>query len=124
MALVQRNKMDMCQGPLMSKIIAFAIPLILTTVLQQLFHAADLVVIGRFASYQSMGAIGATAAICAMMAGMAYCVSSLPMPSVPNSVGTFFVVVLLINFVNSALWQQKRYTFVYTMRQCKNSHFF
>ncbi len=67
MALVQRNKMDMCQGPLMSKIIAFAIPLILTTVLQQLFHAADLVVIGRFASYQSMGAIGATAAICSMM---------------------------------------------------------
>lgn len=67
MAHVQRNKMDMCHGPLLSKIVTFAIPLIIATVLQQLFHAADLMVIGRFASYQSMAAIGATATIYGML---------------------------------------------------------
>ena len=57
----------MCQGPLMSKIIKFAIPLILTTLLQNTFNAADLMVIGRFASYQSMAAIGASATIYGML---------------------------------------------------------
>ena len=63
MALAKNNKMDMCQGPLLSKIIKFAIPLIFTTLLQNTFHAADLMVIGRFASYQSMAAIGASTTI-------------------------------------------------------------
>ena len=67
MALAKNNKMDMCQGPLLPKIIKFAIPLIVTTLLQQLFHAADLMVIGRFSTYQSMAAIGATATIFGML---------------------------------------------------------
>ena len=67
MALAKNNKMDMCQGPLLPKIIKFAIPLIFTTLLQNTFHAADLMVIGRFSTYQSMAAIGATATIFGML---------------------------------------------------------
>ena len=54
-----RYHMDMCNGPLFRKIIWFALPLIATGALQQLFSAADLIVVGRYATYQDMAAVGA-----------------------------------------------------------------
>ena len=41
-------EMDMCNGPLVGKILLFAFPLMLSSVLQLLFNAADIVVVGRF----------------------------------------------------------------------------
>lgn len=43
-----KKEMDMLHGPLASKILLFAIPLACTGILQQLFNAADVMVIGRF----------------------------------------------------------------------------
>ena len=43
-----RKAADMCEGPLISRIILYTIPIILTGVLQLLFNAADLVVVGRY----------------------------------------------------------------------------
>ena len=59
---MQKDKfqIDMCHGPLFSKIVLFALPLMLTNILQLLFHAADLIVIGHFASYEAMAAVGCT----------------------------------------------------------------
>lgn len=54
---------DMCEGPLLKKIVFYTIPIILTGVLQLLFNAADLVVVGRYGSEFSVGAVGATGAI-------------------------------------------------------------
>ena len=51
---------DMTHGPLLGKIILFAIPLILTNALQLMFHAADLIVLGQFAAPEAMAAVGAT----------------------------------------------------------------
>ena len=42
-------EMDMCNGPLFSKLIVFAVPLMLSGILQLLFNAADIIVVGRFA---------------------------------------------------------------------------
>lgn len=53
----------MCEGALLPKMFRFAIPLYLAHLLQLLFHAADLVVIGRYASAQSLAAIGSTSAL-------------------------------------------------------------
>ena len=53
----------MCQGPLLRKIVVFSIPLICSGVLQLLFHAVDLIVLGRFASYQALAAVGVTGSI-------------------------------------------------------------
>ena len=55
--------MDMCRGPLLRKIVLFSIPLICSGILQLLFHTADLIVLGRFASYQALAAVGVTSAI-------------------------------------------------------------
>ena len=40
-------EMDMCSGPLLSKILVFSIPLMLSGILQLLFNAADIIVVGR-----------------------------------------------------------------------------
>ncbi|WP_207732847.1 MULTISPECIES: MATE family efflux transporter [Erysipelotrichaceae] len=56
-------EMDMCHGPLFSKIIMFAIPLILSGVLQLLFNAADIVVVGRFTGSHALAAVGSTSSL-------------------------------------------------------------
>ena len=55
--------MDMINGPITASIIRFAVPMLLSGLLQILFNAADTIVVGRFAGHTSMAAIGATASI-------------------------------------------------------------
>ena len=54
------KNIDLSYGPLFSKIVCFAIPLMLTQLLNISFHAADTLVIGRWGSHEAMAAIGAT----------------------------------------------------------------
>lgn len=58
-----RYQMDMCRGPLLRQTLVFAFPLIVSGMLQLLFNAADLIVVGRFASHQALAAVGATGAL-------------------------------------------------------------
>lgn len=53
----------MCNGPLVGKILLFAFPLMLSSVLQLLFNAADIVVVGRFTGAEALAAVGATSAL-------------------------------------------------------------
>ena len=55
--------MDMIHGPLFIKIITYAMPLVLSGVLQLLFNAADTVIVGRFAGQQALAAVGATTSL-------------------------------------------------------------
>lgn len=52
--------MDMCHGPLFGKILRYSIPLIFSNITALFFHAADLVVLGQFASSDAMAAVGAS----------------------------------------------------------------
>ena len=54
---------NMLQGPLLGNIILYTIPIILTGLLQLLFNAADLIVVGRFCGSISVAAVGASGAI-------------------------------------------------------------
>lgn len=58
-----KQKIDMCNGPLFSGIIRHTVPIILTSVLQLLFNAADLVVVGRFCGSISVAAVGTTGSL-------------------------------------------------------------
>lgn len=62
---IKKNKyeMDMCNGPLFSKILIFSIPLMLSGMLQLLFNAADIVVVGRFAGNEALAAVGSTSSL-------------------------------------------------------------
>ncbi len=63
--LKKKNKyeMDMCNGPLLSKILIFSIPLMLSGMLQLLFNAADMVVVGRFTGSEALAAVGSTSSL-------------------------------------------------------------
>ena len=53
----------MCSGSIMKKMLMFAIPLVCSSVLQLLFNAADIVVVGRFAGDNSLAAVGSNSAL-------------------------------------------------------------
>ena len=59
----KKYEIDMCNGPLLSKILMYAIPLIASGILQLLFNAADMVVAGRYAGSEALGAVGATSSL-------------------------------------------------------------
>ena len=59
MALGSKYQIDMCHGPLFGKVLLFSIPLMVSNIMQVLFNAVDLVIIGRFASSNSLAAVGA-----------------------------------------------------------------
>lgn len=54
---------DMTTGPFFKKIVRFALPLMLTGLLQMLYNAADIIVVGRYAGKESLAAVGATGAL-------------------------------------------------------------
>ena len=57
------RQMDMIQGPIFSKLIVFSIPVILSGVLQLLFNAADVIVVGRFTGSKALAAVGSTSSL-------------------------------------------------------------
>ncbi|MGE5614503.1 MAG: MATE family efflux transporter [Bacillota bacterium] len=59
----KNHDMDLCSGPLFSKILIFALPIIAMNVLQLMFNAADMIVVGRFSGREALAAVGATGAL-------------------------------------------------------------
>ena len=57
------NTIDMLNGPIFSKILLFSIPLMLSSILQLLFNAADIIVVGQFTGSDALAAVGATSAL-------------------------------------------------------------
>ncbi len=62
-----KYELDMCNGSVLKNVLLFAIPLILSSVLQLLYNAADLIVVSRFAGSNAMAAVGATGSISALL---------------------------------------------------------
>ena len=56
----------MCTGPLFRKLLIFSLPLIMSGILQLLFNAADIVVVGRFTGSQALAAVGSTSSLIAL----------------------------------------------------------
>ena len=65
-----KNELDMTHGPLAKKIFTFAVPLALSSMLQQLFNAADLAVVGRFTNPQAMAAVGSNASVISLLVSL------------------------------------------------------
>ena len=56
-------EMDMCNGPILGKMLRFAIPLMCSSMLQMLFNAADIIVVGRYGKETSLAAVGSNASL-------------------------------------------------------------
>ena len=62
MEATKRNQLDMLHGPIWSKIPAFALPVAATAILEQLFNASDIAVVGNFTGAESTAAVAAVGA--------------------------------------------------------------
>lgn len=60
-------EIDMLNGPILGKMLAFALPLMLSSVLQLLFNAADVIVVGKFAGDRSLAAVGSTSSLISLL---------------------------------------------------------
>ena len=58
-----KYEIDMCNGTIMDKLVSFSLPLMLSSILQLMFNAVDIIVVGRFSSSQALAAVGATTAL-------------------------------------------------------------
>ena len=59
----KNHSIDMCNGSLADKILLFSLPLMASSLLQLLFNAADVVVVGRFAGKEALAAVGSNTAL-------------------------------------------------------------
>ena len=55
--------MDMTEGPILTKVLFFSLPIMLSGILQLLFNAADTIVVGRFAGRQALAAVGSVGSL-------------------------------------------------------------
>ena len=58
-----RHEIDMTEGPILPKILAFSGPLILTGILQLLYNAADVIVVGNYAGHEALAAVSSTGSL-------------------------------------------------------------
>ena len=64
------RNINLTEGSIIQGIILFAIPLLLTNFLQQLYNTADLMIVGRFAGKNPMAAVGATGPVSNLLIGL------------------------------------------------------
>lgn len=64
------HEMDMTKGPILKKLILYALPLIGTNLLQILFNSADVIVLGMMVDENAMGAVGSTSSLINLLIGL------------------------------------------------------
>ena len=64
------NKINMCHGPILPLLIRFAVPLMITGILQVLFNAADIMVVGKFGSDHSLAAVSSTGSLTSLIVNL------------------------------------------------------
>ena len=82
-----KTNMDMLNGPLGRKILRFAVPLAATSILQQLFNAADIAVVGQCAGDKALAAVGANTFVINMLINLFVGISVGVNVVVANSIG-------------------------------------
>ena len=91
-ASVKKNGLDMTEGPVFRKILVFALPLILSGLLQCLYNAADVIVVGQFAGQGPLAAVGATGSLINLVVNL----------FISLSIGTSITVAVSIGAKNDA----------------------
>lgn len=65
-----KKEIDMCNGPILPSLLSLTIPMMLSSVLQLLFNAADVIVVGNFAGDNSLAAVGSTTSLVNLMTNL------------------------------------------------------
>ena len=65
------KSIDLLSSPIVSSLLTFALPILISNALQQFYNAADTTIVGNFLGFNSLAAIGATSAIYELIVGFA-----------------------------------------------------
>lgn len=65
--MAKSYEMDMTNGPILKKVIVFSLPLLFSGILQLLFNAADIIVVGKFAGSLALAAVGSTTSLISLL---------------------------------------------------------
>ena len=65
-----KYEIDMCSGSIMDKLISFSLPLMLSGILQLMFNAVDIIVVGRVSGSEALAAVGSTTALISMFTNL------------------------------------------------------
>ena len=65
-----KYEIDMCNGSIMDKLISFSMPLMLSGILQLMFNAVDIIVVGQFSGSEALAAVGSTTALIAVFTNL------------------------------------------------------
>ena len=68
---MKKTSVNLLEGPILRAMIAFAIPIMIANIFQQLYNTVDIMIVGRFLGEESLAAVGATAAIFELVVGFA-----------------------------------------------------
>ena len=70
--VLKNNKyeIDMCSGTIMDKLVSFSLPLMLSGILQLMFNAVDIIVVGQFTGSEALAAVGSTTALIAVFTNL------------------------------------------------------
>ena len=107
----KRNELDMLNGSIWDKIIIFALPLAFTAVLQQLFNAADVAVLGQFVGKNAIAAVGNNISLIGLLVNLflglslganvviAQNIGAKRLHVAHAAVSTAFIIALVVGFV-------------------------
>ena len=62
-----KTEVDMLHGPLLRKLLLFALPFAASSILQQLFNSVDLAIVGKFASREALAAVGTNTTVISVL---------------------------------------------------------
>ena len=71
MIMFKKTSVNLLDGPILRSIIAFAIPILISNIFQQLYNTADIMIVGRYLGPNALAGVGATAAIFELVIGFA-----------------------------------------------------
>ena len=83
----KNNTINMTEGPLFGKILVFSLPLMASGILQLLFNAADVIVVGRFAGENALAAVGSTGALITLILNLFFGLSTGASVCASNAIG-------------------------------------
>ena len=99
---------DLTEGPILKKFLMFAFPVLLTSLMQQLYNAADIMIIGKFAQSDALAAVGATSALTNLIVNIfvgfavggnvvcAKCYGARNIPAFSRAVHTAFFLAIIL----------------------------
>ena len=113
--MFKKTSVNLLDGPILRSIIAFAIPILISNIFQQLYNTADIMIVGRYLGPNALAGVGATAAIFELVIGFALgvgngmgvviarCFGAQDMTQLKQAVASTLVIGLALSFLVSTI---------------------